>query len=93
MTGHVRDLASSAEVVAALLMIGGVLMATMLNNGSGAWDNAREWIETGMFGGRDSFAHKAAVVGDPFKDTADPSFHVMIKLLSTITLVLSPLPT
>jgi len=61
----------------------------------GAWDNAKKLIETGMFGGKRSEAHKAAVVGDtvgdPFKDTAGPSLHVLIKLLSTITLVLAPL--
>jgi K(+)-stimulated pyrophosphate-energized sodium pump len=88
----------AAESVAALLMVGtitGVLMATMLNNGGGAWDNAKKWIETGMYGGKGSEAHKAGVVGDtvgdPFKDTAGPSLHVLIKLLSTITLVLAPL--
>ena len=87
-----------AESVAALLMvgtIGGILMATLMNNGGGAWDNAKKWIETGQFGGKRSEAHKAAVVGDtvgdPFKDTAGPSLHVLIKLLSTITLVLAPL--
>ncbi len=87
-----------AESVAALLMVGtisGVLMATLMNNGGGAWDNAKKWIETGEFGGKRSEAHKAAVVGDtvgdPFKDTAGPSLHVLIKLLSTITLVLAPL--
>jgi len=87
-----------AESVAALLMVGtiaGILMATLMNNGGGAWDNAKKWIETGQFGGKRSDAHKAAVVGDtvgdPFKDTAGPSLHVLIKLLSTITLVLAPL--
>jgi K(+)-stimulated pyrophosphate-energized sodium pump len=87
-----------AESVAALLMVGtiaGILMATLMNNGGGAWDNAKKWIETGQFGGKRSEAHKAAVVGDtvgdPFKDTAGPSLHVLIKLLSTITLVLAPL--
>ncbi len=87
-----------AESVAAFLMvgtIGGILMATLMNNGGGAWDNAKKWIETGQFGGKRSEAHKAAVVGDtvgdPFKDTAGPSLHVLIKLLSTITLVLAPL--
>ncbi len=87
-----------AESVAALLMvgtIGGILMATLMNNGGGAWDNAKKWIETGQLGGKRSEAHKAAVVGDtvgdPFKDTAGPSLHVLIKLLSTITLVLAPL--
>ena len=87
-----------AEAVAALLMVGtmaGILMATLLNNGGGAWDNAKKYIETGQYGGKGSEAHKAAVVGDtvgdPFKDTAGPSLHVLIKLLSTITLVLAPL--
>jgi K(+)-stimulated pyrophosphate-energized sodium pump len=87
-----------AETVAAFLMvgtIGGILVATLLNNGGGAWDNAKKFIETGMYGGKRSEAHKAAVVGDtvgdPFKDTAGPSLHVLIKLLSTITLVLAPL--
>ncbi|MGB8656559.1 MAG: sodium-translocating pyrophosphatase [Candidatus Zixiibacteriota bacterium] len=87
-----------AEAVAALLMVGtiaGILLANMMNNGGGAWDNAKKYIETGMLGGKGSDAHKAAVVGDtvgdPFKDTAGPSLHVLIKLLSTITLVLAPL--
>ncbi|GBD38961.1 K(+)-stimulated pyrophosphate-energized sodium pump [bacterium HR37] len=87
-----------AETVAAFLMvgtIGGILVATMMNNGGGAWDNAKKFIETGMYGGKGSETHKAAVVGDtvgdPFKDTAGPSLHVLIKLLSTITLVLAPL--
>ena len=87
-----------AESVAALLMVGtiaGILMATVMNNGGGAWDNAKKFIETGQLGGKRSEAHKAAVVGDtvgdPFKDTAGPSLHVLIKLLSTITLVLAPL--
>ena len=87
-----------AESVAALLMVGtiaGILMAGFLNNGGGAWDNAKKYIETGAYGGKRSEAHKAAVVGDtvgdPFKDTAGPSLHVLVKLLSTITLVLAPL--
>jgi K(+)-stimulated pyrophosphate-energized sodium pump len=87
-----------AEAAAALLMVGtiaGILVATMMNNGGGAWDNAKKWIETGQYGGKGSDAHKAAVigdtVGDPFKDTAGPSIHVLIKLLSTVTLVLAPL--
>ena len=87
-----------AETVAAFLMVGtiaGILMATFLNNSGGAWDNAKKYIETGAFGGKGSEPHKAAVVGDtlgdPFKDTAGPSLHVLIKLLATITLVLAPL--
>jgi K(+)-stimulated pyrophosphate-energized sodium pump len=89
---------SGAEAVAALLMVGtmaGILMALMLNNGGGAWDNAKKYIEMGAHGGKGSHAHKAAVtgdtVGDPLKDTAGPSLHVLIKLLATITLVLAPL--
>ena len=87
-----------AEVVAGFLMVGtiaGILMALFLNNAGGAWDNAKKYIETGAHGGKRSDPHKAAVVGDtvgdPFKDTAGPSLHVLIKLLSTITLVLAPL--
>jgi K(+)-stimulated pyrophosphate-energized sodium pump len=92
------DTTIGAESVAAVLMVGtitGVLMATMMNNGGGAWDNAKKYIETGQLGGKRSEAHKAAVVGDtvgdPLKDTAGPSLHVLIKLLSTITLVMAPL--
>jgi len=88
----------AAEAVAGLLMIGtvcGILMALFLNNSGGAWDNAKKYIETGAHGGKRSDPHKAAVVGDtvgdPFKDTAGPSLHVLIKLLATITLVLAPL--
>jgi K(+)-stimulated pyrophosphate-energized sodium pump len=87
-----------AETVASFLMvgtIGGILMATFLNNAGGAWDNAKKFVETGQYGGKRSETHKAAVVGDtvgdPFKDTAGPSIHVLIKLLSTITLVMAPL--
>ncbi len=89
---------AGAEAVAALLMVGtlsGVLLAMLMNNGGGAWDNAKKLIETGEYGGKKSEAHKASVVGDtvgdPFKDTAGPSLHVLIKLLATITLVLAPL--
>jgi K(+)-stimulated pyrophosphate-energized sodium pump len=87
-----------AEAVAALLMVGtitGILLATLMNNGGGAWDNAKKYIESGLYGGKGSETHKAAVVGDtvgdPFKDTAGPSLHVLIKLLATITLVMAPL--
>ncbi|OLC52222.1 MAG: sodium-translocating pyrophosphatase [Chloroflexi bacterium 13_1_40CM_4_68_4] len=94
-----------AEAEAAMLMVGtmaGVLLATVLNNGGGAWDNAKKFIEAGHLRdengnviGKHTPAHAAAVVGDtvgdPFKDTAGPSLHVLVKLLSTITLVLAPL--
>ena len=80
--------------VGGLIMVAtivGILMANFLNNGGGAWDNAKKYIETGAHGGKKSPAHAAAVVGDtigdPFKDTAGPSIHVLVKLLSTICLV------
>jgi len=87
-----------AEAAAAFLMVGtiaGVIMALYLNNAGGAWDNAKKLIELGKFGGKGSEAFKAGVVGDtvgdPFKDTAGPSIHVLVKLFSTITLVLAAL--
>ncbi len=94
-----------AEAVAGMLMVGtisGVLLATVLNNGGGAWDNAKKYIESGHLLdadgnvlGKKTEAHAAAVVGDtvgdPFKDTAGPSLHVLVKLLATITLVMAPL--
>ena len=93
------------EAVAGFLMIGtiaGVMLATVLNNGGGAWDNAKKYIEAGHLKddqgnvlGKKTPAHAAAVVGDtvgdPFKDTAGPSLHVLVKLIATITLVLAPL--
>jgi K(+)-stimulated pyrophosphate-energized sodium pump len=98
----------AAEAVAGMLMVGtivGILVALLLNNSGGAWDNAKKYIESGALGGKylvdaqgqktKNPTHAAAVVGDtvgdPFKDTAGPSLHVLIKLLSTITLVLAPL--
>ncbi|MBI5066278.1 sodium-translocating pyrophosphatase [Candidatus Woesearchaeota archaeon] len=87
-----------AEATAGLLMVGtiaGILLALVMNNSGGAWDNAKKYVETGAYGGKGSDVHKATVVGDtvgdPFKDTAGPSLHVLIKLLATITLVLAPL--
>jgi K(+)-stimulated pyrophosphate-energized sodium pump len=98
INGSRHDGATGAEVIGGFLMIGtitGILMALFMNNGGGAWDNAKKYIETGAFGGKKSEPHKASVVGDtvgdPFKDTAGPSLHVLIKLLSTLTLVLAPL--
>ncbi|HVQ22953.1 MAG TPA: sodium/proton-translocating pyrophosphatase, partial [Candidatus Saccharimonadia bacterium] len=94
-----------AQAIAGFLMvatIAGVLLATVLNNSGGAWDNAKKYIEAGHLTddagnvlGKKTDAHAAAVVGDtvgdPFKDTAGPSLHVLVKLLATITLVLAPL--
>ncbi len=87
----------AAESVGALLMVGtiaGVVLALVFNTGGGAWDNAKKHIELSK-GGKGTPTHKAAVVGDtvgdPFKDTAGPSLHILVKLLSTITLVLAVL--
>lgn len=84
-----------AEAMAGLVMVGtiaGLLLATLMNNAGGAWDNAKKYIEMGNLGGKGSDAHKAAVtgdtVGDPFKDTVGPSLHVLVKLLGTLSLAL-----
>jgi K(+)-stimulated pyrophosphate-energized sodium pump len=93
------------EAAGAFLMVGtisGLLLATVLNNSGGAWDNAKKFIESGGMKDAEGVVvkkgtpiHAAAVVGDtigdPFKDTAGPSLHVLVKLLSTITLVLAPI--
>ena len=93
-----------AEAMAGFLMVGtitGVIMGLVMNNSGGAWDNAKKMVELGMVKDADgkgvekgSAIHDATVVGDtvgdPFKDTAGPSLHVLVKLLSTITLVLAP---
>ncbi|KAL3808548.1 hypothetical protein ACJIZ3_000255 [Penstemon smallii] len=88
----------SPLIVCSMLMfatVSGILMALFLNTSGGAWDNAKKYIETGVLGGKGSECHKAAVtgdtVGDPFKDTAGPSLHVLIKMLATITLVMAPI--
>ena len=82
------------EALAGLLvgtMSSGFLLAVMMANAGGAWDNAKKWIETGQFGGKGSDAHKAAVVGDtvgdPFKDTSGPSLNILIKLMTIVSLV------
>ena len=84
-----------AEAEAGLIMVGtiaGLLLATLMNNAGGAWDNAKKYIEMGNLGGKGSDAHKAAItgdtVGDPFKDTVGPSLHVLVKLLGTLSLAL-----
>ncbi len=72
--------------------LSGALLALMMANGGGAWDNAKKFIEAGNFGGKGSDTHKAAVtgdmVGDPFKDTAGPSMNILIKLMSAMSLLL-----
>jgi K(+)-stimulated pyrophosphate-energized sodium pump len=72
-------------------LVTGVLMAIMMSNAGGAWDNAKKYIESGHHGGKGSDAHKAAVVGDtvgdPFKDTSGPSINILIKLMTIVALV------
>ena len=72
----------------------GVMVALMMANAGGAWDNAKKYIETGAHGGKGSDAHKAAVVGDtvgdPFKDTSGPSMNILIKLMAIVSLVVGP---
>lgn len=73
----------------------GVLLAIMMANAGGAWDNAKKYIEEGHFGGKGSEPHKAAVVGDtvgdPFKDTSGPSINILIKLMTIVAVVFAPL--
>ncbi|HOV69084.1 MAG TPA: sodium-translocating pyrophosphatase [Clostridia bacterium] len=73
----------------------GFILAIMMANSGGAWDNAKKYIEAGNLGGKHSQAHKAAVVGDtvgdPFKDTAGPSINILIKLLSMVSIVFGAL--
>lgn len=87
-----------AEAVGGLLagaLVAGVLMAIMMANAGGAWDNAKKYIEEGNHGGKGSEPHKAAVVGDtvgdPFKDTSGPSINILIKLMTIVSVVFAPL--
>ncbi|MFU8789656.1 MAG: sodium-translocating pyrophosphatase [Methylobacter sp.] len=90
VVGHVLG----KEALAGMLvgtMSSGFLLAVMMANAGGAWDNAKKWIETGQYGGKGSDSHKAAVVGDtvgdPFKDTSGPSLNILIKLMTIVSLV------
>ncbi|MEL7235124.1 MAG: sodium/proton-translocating pyrophosphatase, partial [Chloroflexota bacterium] len=87
-----------AETMVGMLLgslISAFMLAVMMANAGGAWDNAKKYIERGEFGGKGSDAHKAAVVGDtigdPFKDTSGPSLNILLKLLAIVSLVLAPL--
>ena len=76
-------------------LVTGVLMALMMANAGGVWDNAKKFIESGEHGGKGSEAHKASVigdtVGDPFKDTSGPSLNILIKLMSVVAVIFAPL--
>jgi K(+)-stimulated pyrophosphate-energized sodium pump len=90
--------AFGAEALGAFLagaILTGQLLAVMLSNSGGAWDNAKKFIEEGHYGGKGSDQHKAAVigdtVGDPFKDTAGPALNPLIKVMNLVALLLAPL--
>ena len=76
-------------------LVTGVMLAIFMSNSGGAWDNAKKYIEDGNHGGKGSEAHRAAVVGDtvgdPFKDTSGPSINILIKLMTIVSLVFTPL--
>jgi len=87
-----------AEALGGLLIgsiASGFLLAVMMANAGGAWDNAKKFIEAGAHGGKGSASHEAAVVGDtvgdPFKDTSGPALNILIKLMSIVALVFAPL--
>ena len=93
VTGLVMGVAGVLGLLAGGLATGFVL-ATMLNNAGGAWDNAKKYIEKGNFGGKGSETHKAGVVGDtvgdPCKDTSGPSLNILIKLMTMVSVVFAP---
>ncbi len=88
---------SSITLIGVLVgsLISAFMLAVMMANAGGAWDNAKKYIERGNHGGKGSDAHKAAVVGDtvgdPFKDTSGPSLNILLKLLAIVSLVIAPL--
>ncbi|WP_061312881.1 sodium-translocating pyrophosphatase [Clostridium botulinum] len=75
-------------------VVTGVMLAIMMANAGGAWDNTKKYIESGVHGGKGSYAHKAGVVGDtvgdPFKDTSGPSMNILIKLMTIVSVVFAP---
>ncbi|MFL2914942.1 MAG: sodium-translocating pyrophosphatase [Nitrospinia bacterium] len=86
-----------AEALGGMLMgatLSGVLLALLMSNGGGAWDNAKKYVEAGNLGGKGSEAHHATVVGDtvgdPLKDTSGPAMNILIKLMSIVSLVMAP---
>ncbi len=94
VTGCILGVAGVIGLLAGGLVTG-FLLATMLNNAGGAWDNAKKHIEQGAHGGKGTDAHAASVigdtVGDPCKDTSGPSLNILIKLMSMVSIVFTPL--
>jgi K(+)-stimulated pyrophosphate-energized sodium pump len=91
------DLVGEQTMIGILIgsLVSAFMLAVMMANAGGAWDNAKKYIEAGHLGGKGSDAHKAAVVGDtvgdPFKDTSGPSLNILLKLLAIVSLVIAPL--
>jgi K(+)-stimulated pyrophosphate-energized sodium pump len=92
--GYVLGVSGLSGLLAGALVTG-VLLALMMANAGGVWDNAKKYIEEGYHGGKGSEPHKAAVigdtVGDPFKDTSGPSLNILIKLMSIVSVIFAPL--
>ena len=90
LMGLIAGVESAIGLLIGALVCGFVLAIMMANTG-GTWDNAKKYIESGKYGGKGSFAHKASVVGDtvgdPFKDTAGPSLNILVKLMSMVSVV------
>ena len=93
-TGYLLGVAGLAGLLVGALVTA-VVLALMMANAGGAWDNAKKWVEDGNLGGKGSEVHKATVigdtVGDPFKDTAGPSLNILIKLMSVVSIIFVPL--
>jgi K(+)-stimulated pyrophosphate-energized sodium pump len=94
VAGYILGISGLGGLLAGALVTG-VLMALMMANAGGAWDNAKKYIEQGHHGGKGSEPHKAAVigdtVGDPFKDTSGPSLNILIKLMTIVAVIFAPL--
>ena len=86
---------ASLLTMAAGALLGCVLMALMMANAGGAWDNAKKHVEKGNLGGKGSDVHAAVVVGDtvgdPFKDTSGPSMNILINVMAIVSLVIAPM--